>query len=233
MIRFLDNIDLNNTTKIVNIPDPSTDSDLAKAGYVKQQIENAVNDSIYQEPVLAIQVDNTLDPGATPAENDRYAITNSASLNEHFGTIEGIKNNVIVEYDGTKFNVVFDIAAIGNGTIFFNKATGKYTQYGSTGLEPIDNNADGVTYTAGTGISIEGNVISATSTKFVQDIGDGTATSFEITHNFNTLDVIVQLYNKEDGTTVEATVARTDVNKVTITVGTAPTANALRVVVLS
>lgn len=68
--------------------------------------------------------------------------------------------------------------------------------------------------------------------KFNQNFGDGSATSFVITHNLNTRDVEVEIYrNSGNFDTVLAEVQRTSVNSVTILVDTAPAANAFRVMV--
>ena len=68
--------------------------------------------------------------------------------------------------------------------------------------------------------------------KFSQDIGDGSATQYTVTHNFNTYDVNVALFrnsgNRDD---VIADVDRTSLNAVRITFATAPTSNQFRVVV--
>jgi hypothetical protein len=70
------------------------------------------------------------------------------------------------------------------------------------------------------------------SRKFNATIGDGTATSYVVTHNLNTRDVVVEVYrNSGNYDTVLAEVQRTSVNAVTIVVDTALASNALRVVV--
>lgn len=62
-------------------------------------------------------------------------------------------------------------------------------------------------------------------------IGDGTATSIAVTHNLNSLDVTVEVYEISSGQTVLANVTRTNVNVVTIGVNPAPASNSLRVVI--
>lgn len=61
--------------------------------------------------------------------------------------------------------------------------------------------------------------------------GNGTSTSFVITHNLNTLDVVVQLVEVSTGDTVYADVARTTVNSVTLTFAVAPSTNQFRVII--
>jgi hypothetical protein len=66
---------------------------------------------------------------------------------------------------------------------------------------------------------------------YATSIGDGVATSYTVTHNLNTRDVNVQLYDNSSYDTVYADVVRTSVNVVTIDFGTAPTTNDIRVLV--
>ena len=72
-------------------------------------------------------------------------------------------------------------------------------------------------------------VLNSEST-FATSIGDGTATSYAVTHNLGT-DVIVQLYDNSSLDTVYADVVRTNATKVTIDFGTAPATNDIRVLV--
>jgi len=60
---------------------------------------------------LAMQEDNTLDPGISPTTGDRYIILDSANLNGNFGVITGVGDNDIVEFDGANFVVSFDASA--------------------------------------------------------------------------------------------------------------------------
>lgn len=66
--------------------------------------------------------------------------------------------------------------------------------------------------------------------KFAANIGDGSATSFVVTHNFNTFDVIVEVVrNSGNRDTVVVEEQRTSLNAVTIVFDAAPTASAFRV----
>jgi len=72
------------------------------------------------------------------------------------------------------------------------------------------------------------------TTGAVANVGDGEAIAFAITHNLNSRDVIVQLYDNATYDTVYADVVRTSVNVVTVTfsgVPTAPSSNAYRVLI--
>ncbi len=66
---------------------------------------------------------------------------------------------------------------------------------------------------------------------FAANIGDGTSTSFIVTHNLNTKDVVVDLVEVSTGATVYADVTRPTVNTVVVAFAVAPTTNEFRVVI--
>jgi hypothetical protein len=64
-------------------------------------------------------------------------------------------------------------------------------------------------------------------------IGDGSATSYVVTHNLNTRDVIIRVFpNSGEYDDVEVDVQRTSTTTATLVFATAPASNAYRVVVL-
>ena len=67
---------------------------------------------------------------------------------------------------------------------------------------------------------------------FAQDIGNGSATSFTVSHNFSTFDVIVQVYQNSDGAEIFTDVRRSAEDDVVIAFGSAPTTNQYRVLVI-
>jgi hypothetical protein len=70
--------------------------------------------------------------------------------------------------------------------------------------------------------------------KFTGTVGDGSATSIAINHNFNTRDVTVEVYrNSGNYDTVLVDVQRTSVNQVTLVFATAPTAAQFAYVILA
>jgi len=89
---------------------------------------------------------------------------------------------------------------------------------------------------AGNGISVLTNTVAIDSavvvSKYAASVGDGAATSYTVTHNLNTRDVIVTVYdNSAPYAEVITDVAHTTVNTVTIAFSVAPTSNQYRVVV--
>lgn len=66
---------------------------------------------------------------------------------------------------------------------------------------------------------------------YATSIGDGSATSYTVTHNLGSQDVIVQLYDASSLDTVYADVVRTSTSVVTIDFAVAPTTNDIRVLI--
>ena len=66
---------------------------------------------------------------------------------------------------------------------------------------------------------------------YATTIGDNSNTSFTVTHNLGTKDVIVQLYDLSSNDTVYADVVRTSTSVVTVSFGSAPATNDIRVLV--
>jgi len=63
-------------------------------------------------------------------------------------------------------------------------------------------------------------------------IGDGTLTSYPVTHNLNTRDVTVEVYDVSNYATIETDIVRTSENVVTISFAVAPSAGSYKVVVV-
>jgi hypothetical protein len=68
--------------------------------------------------------------------------------------------------------------------------------------------------------------------KVVATIGDGSATSFAITHSRGTTDVAVEVYDASTNDTVIANVNRNSTSQVTVSFASAPASNAYKVVVI-
>lgn len=92
--------------------------------------------------------------------------------------------------------------------------------------------------TSASGLAVD---IAAVETKLVTDsftrkatanVGNTVNTSFAISHNFNTRDVVVNVYDNATYDTVEVDITRTDADTVTVSFATAPGTNAYRVVVI-
>ena len=63
-------------------------------------------------------------------------------------------------------------------------------------------------------------------------VGDGSGSSFAVSHNFNTTDVIVNAFLVATGAEILCDVTRNTANQVTVAFSAAPTLNSIRVVVM-
>ncbi len=110
---------------------------------------------------------------------------------------------------------------------------------GVTGTLPVANGGTGQTSAANArsnsglaattaGFDTGNPVLSRVAAK---SVGDGSATSFAVTHNLGTRDVAVQVYDAASYDTVIADVVRTSTSVVTVSFASAPSSNAYRVVV--
>ena len=77
-----------------------------------------------------------------------------------------------------------------------------------------------------------GNVVTVTR-KYVSNIGNGSATSYTLTHNLGTRDVIVQIIDNTTYEVVVADIVMATTNTVTVAFATAPTSNAYRAVIIA
>jgi hypothetical protein len=130
-----------------------------------------------------------------------------------------------------------------NGSVFsFAPRSGYGLQTGATGAEIKLATTSGLNLTtdlavgAGLGISVLTNTVAIDTTvvvrKYGADVGDGSATSYTITHNLGTRDVQVTVYdNSAPYAEVICDVNHATTNTITLLFSVAPTSNQYRVVV--
>jgi len=130
-----------------------------------------------------------------------------------------------------------------NGTVFsFAPRSGYGLQTGASGAEIKLATTSGLNLTsdlavgAGNGISVLTNTVAIDSSvvvsKYATTFGDGSATSYTITHNLGTRDVVVTVYEASGSyAEVICDVAHATTNTVTLAFSVAPTSNQYRVVV--
>ena len=182
----------------------------------------------------------------TGSENGLYVFNGSASamtrtLDANTGA-EMVGAAAWIDEGSTNANTAYVCTTPAPITIGTTSLT--FTQFGG-----------GTTYSAGAGLTLTGSAFSltvpvaiadggtnATSAaaalanlggvaKYAVSIGDGTSTSYTVTHNLGTLDVVVEVYANSGGAKVEVDVSHATTNTVTVVFAVAPASNAYRVVV--
>ena len=260
-MKVMNGLDLQ-SQKVVNLADPSANTDAAN----KQYVDNVARGLMWKALVRASATANvalaapgaTFD-GVTLAANDRVLLKAQTTGSENGiwvwtgaaavltratdadnGTELAPGTSVTVTEgtaNGDKAFLIVSDAAITIGTTA--------TTWGQLG--------GGTTYTGGNGISVSGSVVSAVAVasggvqvvaggiqldasiaarKFSANIGNGAATAIAVTHSLGTQDVAVTVREVGSQAGVLVDWVATDANTVTLNFAVAPASNAYRVSVV-
>jgi hypothetical protein len=254
-------VDLNNQ-KITNLTDPTNPQDAANKRYVDSAVvgidwKPSVRLATTAPITLATDLENgdTLD-GVTLATGDRVLVKNQTDATENgiyvvaasgaptrstdADTAAEITASFAVFVEEGTVNTDSGWTLTNNGTVTIGTTELAFTQF--TGLGQITAGA-GLTKTANTldviggdGITVNADSVvidrTVVVTKYAATIGDGTNTSYTVTHNLNTRDVIVSLYDTASPyAEVMADVEHSTTNTITLLFSVAPTTDKYRVVV--
>ena len=145
-----------------------------------------------------------------------------------------------VSVDSGNFTVsAEDSSASNKGVVIVSGGTGITVSY-SSGTATVDadsatTSAEGIVELATTAEALAGTDTSRAVTpaglaarSFTADVGDGTETSYTITHNLGTRDVIVQCYDASSYETLIVDTNRATTNTVVLRFNTAPSADDVR-----
>lgn len=259
--KFFTDIDLQSTSKVVNVPTPSAAGDAVPKSYVDSAIEGlAWKDSarVGTQSNLNLSSPGSTIDGITMASQDRVLVRNQSTQTQNgiyvwngsavamtrsldASTFAELEQAVLTVEEGTDAGTTWRQTQV-NGTI--DSSNVLFTSFGASspaasettaGIAEIATQAE---VDAGTD---DARIItplklanwSGRLRKVSSSVGDGSATTYTVTHNLNTRDVVVRVYpNSGEYDDVEADVQRTSVNAVAVVFATAPASNAYRVVVL-
>lgn len=233
-----------NSQRITNLATPTLSTDAASKGYV----DAAVNGTDWKQSVrCATLVDLPALSGLltiddiTVVAGDRVLVKNqtTASANGIYVAASGAWTRS-TDADADAEVTAGLTVMVTEGTSLYNtqwrlEDSGSAIVVGTTVLVFSQIGA-GVSYTAGEGITIDGNEIfvdraSPVAFTYAGFLGDGVATSITVVHGFNKTDVLVEVYEVSTGSTVLCEVARISTTQIQFTFAEAPANNSLRYVI--
>lgn len=259
--QILSDLDFNSAARIQNLPDPTLAQQPATKAYVDSAVEGlAWKDSVRVASVATLTLTGpgaTID-GITLVANDRVLVKDQSTASQNglyvwngaavsmtratdASTFAELEQAVVTVEEGTSAGASFRQTAV-NGTIDSTAVT--WTTFGTSAAAASETTA-GIAELATQSETDAGTddlrVVTplklsnwvGRKRKATASIGDGSATTFNLDHNFNTRDVSVEVYrNSGNYDTVLCDVTRPSVNRVTLTFAAAPAASAFTVVVL-
>lgn len=258
--KVLNGLDLQ-SQKIINLADPSANTDAAN----KQYVDNVARGLSWKAPVrAATTADGALASayangssidGVVLTTGNRILIKNQTAASENgIYTVnasgapsraadadtngELAPGTALSVTEGTtnadKAFIIISDAAITIGTTVQNWGLlGGGANY--AGGNGIDVSGSVISAVAHTGIAVTGSGIavdtSVVARKFSANVGDGSATSIAVSHGLGTKDVVVTLREVASDAGVLTDWTATDTNTVTLAFAVAPASNAYRVTV--
>lgn len=259
--KVLTDLDFNSVSKVTNLPTPTASGDAVPKGYVDSAIEGlAWKDSVRVSTQSNINVSSpgaTVD-GITMASLDRVLVRNQSTQSENgiyvwngasSAMTRALDANVFAELqqaivtveEGTDAGATFRQTQV-NGTLGSSNVL--WTAFGTaapaasettSGIAELATQAETDAGTDDLRIVTPLKLAnwSGRLRKYAVSIGDGSATSYTITHSLNTRDVIIRVFpNSGNYDDVEVDVYRPSTTTATLVFASAPAVNAYRVVVL-
>jgi hypothetical protein len=254
-------LDFGGQLRVKNLPNPVDPGDAATKAYVDSAIEGLnwkdnvrvattgnINLSAPGSTIDGVSLnigDRVLVKNQTAAAENGIYIYNGASTPmtraPDASTADELENAVVVVDEGTQAGTTWRQTSV-NFTLGTDQVN--WTSFGAAAPSASESTA-GVIRVATQSEVDAGTIDNAAVTplklanwagrirKYATIIGDGSATVFTITHNFNTRDVVVGVYqNSGNYDDVICDVERPNANSVVLRFGVAPAANSIRVVVI-
>ena len=259
--KFFTDIDLQSASKVVNLPTPTAAGDAVPKSYVDSAIEGlAWKDSVRVSTQGNIDLSApgaTID-GITMASSDRVLVRSQTTQSQNgiyvwngastaatraldASTFAELEQAVVTVEEGTDAGATFRQTQV-NGTIDSSNVI--FTSFGTSAPSASESTA-GIAEIATQGETDAGTddarivtplklkTWSSAPKRYAAAFGDGSATSYTITHNLGSRDLTVAVYrNSGNYDEVECDVEHSTTNTVTLVFATAPTSNQYRVVVL-
>ena len=258
---ILTDFDFGSVSKILNLPSPTSAGDAVPKSYVDSAIEGlAWKDSVRVSTQGNINLSApgaTID-GVTMASGDRVLVRSQTTQSQNgiyiwngaavaatraldASTFAELEQAIVPVEEGTDAGTQFRQTQV-NGTIDSSNVI--FTSFGTAapsasestaGIAEIATQAETDTGTDDSRIvtPLKLKTWSGAPKRYAAAFGDGSATSYTITHNLGSRDLTVAVYrNSGNYDEVECDVEHSTTNSVTLKFSAAPTSNQYRVVVL-
>jgi hypothetical protein len=252
--------DFQSVSKVVNLPTPSASGDAVNKSYVDSLVEGlAWKDScrVATQSTLNLTSPGATIDGITMASQDRVLVRSQTAAADNgiyvwngassamtrsldANTFPELEQAVTTVEEGTSAGAVYRQDQV-NGTL--GTSSINWVSFGTSAPAASESTA-GIAELATQAETDAGTddlrivtplklaTWSGRTKKYSVSIGDGSATSYTVTHNLATRDVQVVVYNNSTYDEVITDVTHATTNTLTIVFATAPASNAYRVVVL-
>jgi hypothetical protein len=258
--KIFTDFDFQSVSKVINLPSPSSSGDAASKSYVDSLVEGlAWKDScrVATQANLNLASPGATIDGITMASQDRVLVRSQSTTSENgiyvwngastamtrsldASTFAELEQAVTTVEEGTSAAVTYRQDQI-NGTI--GSSSISWVAFGTSAPAASENTA-GIAELATQAETDAGTddlrivtplklaTWSGRIKKYSVSIGDGSATSYTVTHNLASRDVHVTIYNASTYDEVLTDVTHSTTNTLTIVFATAPASDAYRVVVV-
>ena len=258
--KIFTDFDFQSVSKVVNLPTPSATGDAVPKSYVDSLVEGlAWKDScrVATQSNLNLSAPGATVDGITMVSGDRMLVRTQTTTSQNgiyvwngaasaatrsldASTFPELEQAVTTVEEGTSAAATYRQDQI-NGTI--DSSAVSWVSFGTSapaasettaGIAELATQAEVNTGTDDLRIvtPLKLATWSGRIKKFAVSIGDGSATSYTVTHNLASLDVAVTVFQNSTGEEVITDVTHATSNTLTVVFATAPASNAYRVVVV-
>jgi len=258
--KIFTDFDFQSVSKVINLPSPSSNGDAATKSYVDSLVEGlAWKDScrVATQSNLNLSSPGATIDGITMASQDRVLVRSQSTASENgiyvwngsssamtrsldASTFAELEQAVTTVEEGTSAATTYRQDQV-NGTI--GSSSISWVTFGTAAPSASETTA-GIAEIATQAETDAGTddlrivtplklaTWSGRIKKYSTSIGDGSATSYTVTHNLASRDVQVTVYNNSTYDEVITDVTHATTNTLTIVFASAPASNAYRVVVI-